>query len=484
MDLSAGAHLSGVNKADGGRLELDAQTMRRLGERVLERVLARVASLADAPAWRHAPRAQLAPALHEPPPAAPADPFALIDELCDAVLPLASSVDHPRFLAYVPGAATWPGVLGDWLAVGYNIFAGTWQSSAGPSQLELTVLDWFRQWIGYPASAAGLLTSGGSAANLDAIVCARESLVGASVADGVVYLGAEAHSSLLRALRIAGFPADQVRVLAVDEEFRLPLAELSAAIRSDRTAGRRPLMVCANAGSTSTGAVDPLPALAELCAAEGMWLHVDAAYAGFTVLCAAGRVALAGIERADSVVLDPHKWLYQPFEAGCVLVRDGDRLRQAFRVLPDYLQDTAVSGAEVNFADRGLQLTRSARAIKIWLSLKTFGVDAFAAEIRRTLELAEYAAQRVADTAELESLTAPALGVLCFRRRPPGIDDEAVLERINRQLLATLANSGLGLISSTRVRGRFALRVCPIGFRTTASDVARVIDFLARAPLP
>ncbi|HEX6938122.1 MAG TPA: aminotransferase class V-fold PLP-dependent enzyme [Longimicrobiales bacterium] len=462
-------------------LELDAETMRRLGYAVVDLLVERIAGLDREPAWRGIRRAELEPRLREPAPEAPRDFRHVLHRLAADVLGYAARVDHPRFFAYVPGSPTWPGILGDFLAAGYNVFQGTWLASAGPSEVELVVLDWFREWLGYPADAAGVLVSGGSAANLTALACARETVLGEDTGRAVLYFPTEAHSSVLRAARVLGFRRDQLRVLPVDGAFRLDPATLADAVDEDVRAGRRPFLLVANAGTTSSGAVDPLPELADLCAERGLWFHVDGAYGGFAILTERGRRLLRGIERADSVTLDPHKWLYQPFEAGCVLVRRGARLHEAFHILPDYLQDAAVAGAEVNFADRGVQLTRSARALKIWVSIQTLGLAAFRRAIDNALDLALHAERVIEATPALELLTPATLGIVCFRRRPAGIDDEAELERINAALVPQLLESGVGMISSTRLHGRYALRVCPMNHRSRPQDVERVLQWLATA---
>src|SRR5262249_15933223 len=228
---------------------------------------------------------------------------------------------HPRFFGYIPGAGTWPAALGDLIAAATNIDAGAWREASGPSQLELTVLDWFREWIGYPPGSEGVLVSGGSAANLTAIACARETLVGPMSPRIVAYASDQTHSSLARAARHLGFRPDQIRVLAADEHARLRPADVAAALAADVAQGRLPFLVCPNARTTRTGAIDPLGELAELCHDRGVWLHVDGAYGAFAVLTERGRGALAGLELADSVTLDPHKWLAMPFEVGCLLVR-------------------------------------------------------------------------------------------------------------------------------------------------------------------
>ncbi len=282
-----------------------------------------------------------------------------------------------------------------------------------------------------------------------------------------------------------------MRQLPVDDEFRLRLDALRAAVADDRAGGLEPFLAIANGGTTSTGAVDPLPGLVEYCERERLWLHVDAAYGGFAVLTERGRSLLDGIGRADSVTLDPHKWLFQPFEAGCLLVRRGAELERAFRVLPDYLRDAAVAEGDdlerpVNFMDRGVQLTRSARALKVWVSLQYFGVAAFRAAIDRTLDLATFAEERLRESGRFEVLSPARLGVVCFRR-VLGDSDEPIpaehADAANESLLRRLCDSGLALMSSTRVRGHYSLRFCILAHRTRREDVDRTIDWLESAPL-
>jgi aromatic-L-amino-acid/L-tryptophan decarboxylase len=461
-------------------LELDADDMRALGYRAIDLLVARIAALDDSPAWRGAVRGEMEDRLREPPPRSPQAADGIFAQLAEDVLPFAGHHDHPRFFAFIPSSPTWPSVVGDLIASGSNVFTGTWLQSAGASEVELVVLDWFKEWIGYPREASGLLVSGGSAANLTALACARETRLGRNARGGVLYVSAEGHSSIVRAARVLGLDDGQIRVLPVDEARKLDAETARAAIDDDERAGRRPWALIGNGGTTNTGAVDPLDALADVCAERGLWFHVDGAYGGFAVLTERGARCLRGIGRADSVVLDPHKWLFQPYEAGCLLVREPDLLRRAFHVLPDYLQDTAVRGGEVNFADLGVQLTRSARAIKIWFSLKYFGVEAFAAAIDRALDLAQLAADWISASAELELLAPATLGVVCFRRR---VDGEEDAELANAELVRRLTVSGEGMISSTRLAGVYALRLCVLGHRSGRDDVERVLAWLADAPL-
>ncbi|MGH3145926.1 MAG: aminotransferase class V-fold PLP-dependent enzyme [Rubrobacter sp.] len=465
-------------------LGLDPETMRRLGYRTVDMLVDRLSTVADGPVIRRANRPDMEQRLTEPPPEAAQGFDEILGKLGTDVLPFASLTGHPRYFAFVPGCATWPGALGDLIASVSNIENSSWLESAGPSQLELVVLDWFKEWIGYPAEAEGVLVSGGSAANMTALACAREALLGAMSEQVVAYVSDQAHSSVARAARVLGFRPEQVRVLPTDARYRMRPEALVDAMDADLRAGRRPLFVVASAGSTNTGAIDPLPELAEICRDKGAWLHVDAAYGGFAALTERGRGWLAGIELADSVTLDPHKWLYQPFECGCLLVRAGHYLREAFEITPDYLKDTEVVAREVNFADRGVQLSRMCRALKVWMSLKYFGVAAFRAAIDRSLDLARGAQARIEASSELELLLPATLGIVCFRRRFGGVEDEDELARLNAGLVERLTESDVGHISSTRLRGRFALRMCILNHTTTARDVERVLDWIEHSPVP
>jgi glutamate/tyrosine decarboxylase-like PLP-dependent enzyme len=466
-----------ANAGAGDPLGMDADAMRALGYRTVDMLVARLTD-PTIPALRRATPAEMRARLSGPPPQEGQDFEAIVERLERDVLPFMSRGDHPGFFAFIPFCGTWPGALGDFVASACNVYAGSWMESAGPTQLELEVLSWFKQWIGYPAQAGGILVGGGSAANLTALACARESIVGAMTDDVVGYVSDQAHSSLGRAARVLGFRPEQIRVLPHDARFRLDPRTVAAAMEADVRHGRRPLFVAATAGTTNTGSIDPLDELATLCEERGVWLHVDAAYGGFAGLTERGGALLRGIERADSVTLDPHKWLYQPYECGALLVRDDHTLRQAFQMTPDYLQDSEEADEEVNLSDRGVQLTRSSRAFKVWLSLQYFGASAFTAAIDRSLDLAELVCERVLAGDDLELMAPPSLGIVCFRRRFAGIaSDAGDADRRNAALVAGLERSGLGLVSSTVLRGRYALRVCVMNHTTTRGDVERVMDF-------
>ena len=395
------------------------------------------------------------------------------------ILPLALRSDHPRSFGFVSSAPTWPGVLADFLAAGFNVNSATWLIASGPSQVELVVIDCLRRWVGYPEGAGGLLTSGGSAASLDAFVAARESAGHPERA--TVYMSDQSHSAHIRAARIMGVRPDCIRLLPSDESFRLEMGSLGRAVAEDRAAGFHPIAVCANAGATSTGAVDPLEAMADFCEAQGIWLHVDAAYGGFAVVTERGKELLRGMERADSIGIDAHKWFFQPYEEGGLLVKDASTLERAFGIHHDVLQDTIWGANHPNVSDRGLQLSRSFRALKIWMSVQTFGMAAFRRAVSKGMELAARAEEYVRESSVLEMLTPVSLGVVCFRVNPAESDPgEEALDEINRAMLARIFWDDRAFFSSTLLKGRFALRLCIINHNTTWDDVRETLEVIER----
>jgi len=464
-------------------LAMDVEAMRRAGYATVDALVARLADPGADPVLRRASPAEMRSRLGGPPPEQAGEYGAVLARVVADVLPYASRTDHPGYFAFVPSFTTWPAALAELTAAAANPYCGAWMESAGAAQVELEVIDWFRMWLGMPASTAGVLVTGGSAANLTALLVAREAVGGPSD-NSVVYVSDQTHSSLARTARAMGLRPQQVRVLPTDDRWRLGPETVAAAVRADRRAGRVPFALCASAGSTNTGAVDPLQDLADICAAERLWLHVDAAYGGFAVLTPKGRAVLAGIERADSVTLDPHKWLFQPMECGSLLIRDGAQLERTFAIHPDYLDVYEAHGdGEVNFADRGLQLSRGFRALKVWVSVQTFGLAAFRAAIQRSLELAEFAEAAVRDHTGLTLMAPATLGIVCFRREWPGCD-EAETERRGIALIDALERTGTALVSSTRLAGRHAVRLCVLNPTSTEDDVRRVIEHFANAPAP
>ena len=460
--------------------------MRAMASQVTELVTAHIASLREQPVRRSLSRADAERRIGDLARIAPEEGIGFenaLAELAERVLPFHAREPHPHFLGYVPSIPTFPSIAGDWLATGYNFFAGVWPIASGPNEIELIVLDWFRQWLGMPDGSGGLLTSGGSTATLMAVVAARHARIGEDaslLARLTLYTSEQAHSAVARAAWIAGISRANVRSLPTDDRQRLGVDIVREAVAADRARGLIPFLVVASAGTTSTGAVDELPALADLRDSESLWLHVDAAYGGFATLAPPGRELMRGIDRADSVVLDPHKWLYVPFECGCVLARDPATLKAAFHIFPEYLRDVQPGHEEVNFADYGEQLTRYARALKIWMSVRTFGLAPLRAAIARGIELAEYAERLVCRQPLLEVLSPAQLGIFCFRAHPESLQDATLLDALNERINTVVNDTGGFLISSTRVRGAFSLRVCTHNWRTTERDIELLVGLIAR----
>ena len=460
-------------------LELTPERMMELAELASRLIVERHERLPDEPAWRGGSRAELEALMREDPPEEGRPAEEVIARAARDILPVAGRVDHPRFFAFVPSSATWPGVLADYMAAGHNVFQGTWLGASGPSQLEVVVLDWFRDWLGYPETAGGLFTSGGSAASLDAFVAAREAAGAPERA--TVYMSDQSHTALSRAATIVGVRPERVRKVRSDDFFRLDVAELGRMVEEDRAAGLTPIAVCANAGATNTGAVDPIDAMADFCDEQGIWLHVDAAYGGFAVLTEEGRRLFTGLERADSIAMDAHKWLFQPFEAGCLMVKDVRRLEAAFSVRPEYLQDTEWGVEHPNFGDRGLQLSRSFRALKVWMSIQVFGMAAFRRAVGNGIELAKRAEEYVRASDVLQIANPASLGVVCFRVKPRATDlDDARLEKLNEGVQARIIESGTAMMSSTRLRGLYSLRLCILNHNTSWEDVRRTLEAIER----
>lgn len=463
--------------------------MQRIGRQVADFVANHLATLRDQPAYRTLDRQgarQLFGTALQDAPVTPTPFDTLLAEFRERVVPHHAREPHPRFLGYIPSCPTFPAVMGDWLATGFNFFSGVWSVAAAPNEIELTVLEWFRRWMGMPDGSRGLLTSGGSAATVTAVVAARHAAIGQGEGDRgdiarlTVYCSDQAHASVAKAAWIAGIGRRNVRSVPSDASYSMRIAELREMLQADRDAGLRPFLLCATAGATNTGAVDPLRDLADVAAREGIWLHTDAAYAGFSMLTARGRRLLDGLGSADSLTLDPHKWLYVPFECGCLLVRDPARLESAFSVHPEYLQDVRARDAEVNFADYGEQLTRYARALKVWFSVRYFGTDAIAAAQERAMRLAELAEGIVREAPDLEVLTPAQFGIVCFRVHPSGVDDAEQLNALNERVNDAVNRSGFVLMSSTRLRGVLSLRLCIPGYRTQEEDVRAVLELVRR----
>lgn len=396
----------------------------------------------------------------------------------------------PGYIAYVPGGGLPAAAVADLVADLLNRHSGIEFASPVLVRMEADVLEWLAAAFGYDARARGLLCSGGSLANLSAVLTARIERLGedADLRQAVAYTSSQAHHSVGKALRLAGLPASSLRMVAVDERLRLRPDDLAQQLAADRAAGRRPFLVVSAAGTTNTGAIDPLPALAELCEREGLWHHVDAAYGGGFVLCSEGRRRLQGIERADSITFDPHKGMFLPYGTGCLLVRDGAALRRAHTMEAAYLKDFAEDAAAApSPTDHGPELSRPYRGLRLWLPLMLHGAAPFRRALEEKLALAERfhrgLEELVAAGAPLEVVDAPQLTVVPFRLRRQPDEPRAAHEARNAAWLRAINERGRVFMSSTTLPGddgpAFTLRTCVLSFRTHAADIERALEDVA-----
>jgi aromatic-L-amino-acid/L-tryptophan decarboxylase len=447
-------------------LGLDEAQMRQFGHSVVDRVVDHWLALRDEPVIAMRSVEELTAVLGGPIPRQPSDIDAALELLATTALTNMQRPGHPRFFARVPSPASFAAVLGEWLSTGFNSICTSWLGGSGPTTVETTVVDWLRELMGMPTDTEGILVSGGSMGNVTAIAAARHAGY-----DGLIYLSDQTHSSIRRGLSVMGWPDDQIRLVPTGADFRWSADAVAAAVAADKASGHRPAIVIASAGTTNTGAVDPLEALADLCAANEIWLHVDGAYGALAALTEPGRVALAGLGRADSLTLDPHKWLFQPYQVGCVLVRGHGLLEACFTMTPEYLRDVEAHGGETEFRNMSLELTRRARSIKIWLTVRAYGLDRIEAAVLRGIELAEVAGRMIEADSFWQLVTPAQLGVVTFVGA--GLSDADHTARAN-----ALAASGYAVVSTTELGGRTVLRLCTINPLTTEADLAGTLQRL------
>jgi glutamate/tyrosine decarboxylase-like PLP-dependent enzyme len=419
----------------------------------------------------------------------------LFDYLRSMVFERSAYPGHPRFMAYISGAGTVPGAPAELLAMGLNMNAGGWQLSPSATEIELHLTRWFaREVFGLPAGSGGELTSGGAMANFIGLKVARDQMAGWDVRnDGVaagpplgLYLSTETHVVSDRAADMLGIGWSNVRHVPVDGDYRMRLDELRAQITRDRAAGIKPFAVVGTAGTVSTGSIDPLDAIADVCAEEGLWFHVDGAYGGPAMLADDLRPLFAGIERADSVAFDPHKWLYTPLTGGCVLVHDIEHLRESFDVQASYVvQDKDETGHGIDLGRHGPNFSRGFFALKVWISLLAHGRAAYARRISHDAELARYLGALAEERPDFELCAPVGLSITCFRYVPEdlaGRDDpetEAYLSDLNHHLMTAIQQDGRAYCSNAILGERFTLRSCVVNFRTEAEDMEALIDVAA-----
>lgn len=458
-------------------LELPAEVMQAMGEACVRTVVQHIVDLPHSPRANLANAAAIAHSLREPPPETGTAFAELLPFLMEKIIPVSINAAHPTYMGYIPGGGLYPSALADLLSAATNRFVGAWFGAPAAARLETNVLEWFAQWMGYPATARGILTSGGSLAGFSAIVTARHHLLGDEIGDGVIYASTQTHHSLMKSAMLAGLRERNLRLLEADRRFRAVPERFEDAIKADRAAGLKPFLLIGNAGTTNTGAVDPLADLAQLCRKHSLWYHIDGAYGGFFNLCEEGRRKLRGLEQSDSLVLDPHKGLFVPYGCGSLLVKEGELLRRAHMLTAEYMQDQFTPPGEVNFTDHSPELSRSFRGLKVWLPLKLFGVQAFRENLAEKLRLARWLYQRFLEAPGFECLAEPDLSVVAFRYRPR----RGQVDDFNRRLLQYINNSGRLFLSSTLLNGEFVIRACVLSFRTHQVEVEEAFEVIATA---
>jgi L-2,4-diaminobutyrate decarboxylase len=392
-------------------------------------------------------------------------------------------MDHPRFFGFIPSPASDASWLGSMLNDAYNTHAGSWMQSSGPSAVEMRLLEWMAcEVVGFPEGAGGCFVSGGSMANLTALTVARDrKLEWEEQGKAVVYMSEQTHSSVAKALRVLGFHERQMRRIACDEAFRMRVSDLRGAIGADRVDGKVPFLVVGSAGTTNTGAIDPLDELADIAEREGLWLHVDGAYGASALLCKSQRELFRGIERCDSLSWDAHKWLFQTYGCGMVLVRDRKVLTSSFGVSAEYVQDAAETEERLpNFWNYGIELTRSARAMKLWFSLQLEGLDKVERDIEHGIRLAEVAEQTLRILSDWEILSSAQLAILCLRYRPQNRPDAIDLDVVNQSISQAAIAERLAAPLTTKLNGEVVLRICCIHPDLAEQEMVEVIHGLDR----
>lgn len=466
----------------------DWESLRALGRQMLDDMFDHFATLRDRPVWRPMPE-EVKQRLRTPAPRQPTDPREVYEEFKQSILAYPTGNAHPRFWGWVMGTGTPLGMLADMLTSGLNAHGAGYDQAA--PVVERQVISWMAELLGLPPQTSGVLVSGASMGNLIGLAVARQAKADFDVRrDGhqesgharlTVYCSTETHSWAQRAVEVLGLGNRSLRRVPVNEDDTIDLAALEAAIEADRQRGWRPFCIIGNAGTVNTGAFDDLHALADICHTEDLWFHVDGAFGAWAAISSTSRDLVRGLERADSLGVDLHKWPYLPFEVGCALVRDPERHKETFSLSPAYLASPrrGILAEPMQFADLGLDLTRSFRALKVWMSLKVDGADLYGRLIDQNLGQARYLEGLVQRSPDLECLAPARSNIVCFRFRPAGHDDSS-LDGLNNEILCELQESGTAVASGTQIRGRFAIRVAVTNHRSRQDDFDLLIAAVRR----
>jgi aromatic-L-amino-acid decarboxylase len=465
----------------------DWQLMRNLGHRMVDDMLTYLETVRDRHVWQPVPY-EVKAFFSQPLPVEAQGAERTYRDFLQYVLPHPMGNIHPRFWGWVIGTGTPLGMLADMLAAGMNPNVGGADHVA--NYVESQVLDWCKQMLAYPDEASGLLVSGGSMANLVGLTVARNTKAEFDLRhDGIyasdrkmtLYGSTETHSSVQKAVELLGLGSSAFRQIPVDKNFQIDLPELESAIARDRRGGCQPFCAVGNAGTVNTGAIDDLEALARICQRENMWFHVDGAFGALAGLSLELRPLVAGMEKADSLAFDLHKWMYMPYEVGCALVRHEEAHRKAFALTPDYLThaDRGLAGGKIWFSDYGIQLSRGFRALKVWMSIKEHGVQKYAKLIKQNVDQARYLAMLAEDATDLQLLAPVPLNIVCFRFIADRYDNDT-LNEVNKELLIRLHESGIAAPSYTSINGKYALRVAITNHRSRREDFELLVEEVVR----
>ncbi|WP_109435547.1 aspartate aminotransferase family protein [Aquimarina sp. AU119] len=459
-------------------LKLSKEEMQQYGYKIIDHIVEHFENQDSKKPVTMASREEMDALLTEQIPDQPTPANEVLDFVMDQIIPHSNIVSHPKSYSFVPGPSNYISAMADTIATGFNIFSGGWAASPAAAELEIITMNWLLDVFGFPTKkGGGIFTSGGSMANLTALATARRIRCGDDFSKAIIYLSDQAHSSNIKAIKVLGFKKEQIRIIPTDMEFKISINKLKNAIARDRLERLQPFCIIASAGTTNTGTVDPLNDIATICEREHLWLHIDGAYGGAAILANTGKTLLNGIERADSLTVDPHKWFYQPYEIGCLLVKDHNWLSSTFSEKPEYLRDIEGNESEINFYDHGIQLTRRFRALKFYMSLKTFGLNSFRKAIQYNIDLAEQTEDILRRSSHWEITSPATLAIINFRYNPIGQHlSEKELDQINQNISNKIVTSREALLVTTILQGQIVLRMCLINPRTTIEDIKDTLE--------
>jgi glutamate/tyrosine decarboxylase-like PLP-dependent enzyme len=466
-----------LNSKKNQALRLSKEAMQDFGYKVVDAVIEHFEKQDEKLPVKNASREEMDKLFSEDAPENPMPATDVLNFVLENVMTQSNVSTHRKTYAFVPGPSNYISVMSDTLATGFNIFAGGWVGSAGAAGLEISTLNWMLKLFNFPVKkGGGIFTSGGSMANLTALATARKVKCGEDFSKAIIYLSDQAHSSNIKAINILGFKKEQVRIIPTNLEFKFSINKLKNAIAKDKIEGLKPFCLIASSGTTNTGTIDPLEELAVIAKKENIWFHIDGAFGGAVILSKKGKKILKGIDKADSLTIDPHKWLFQPYEIGCLLVRDHTCLSGTFTEKPEYLRDIEGNESEINFYDHGIELTRHFRALKFYMSIKTFGLKAFRDAIDYNIKLAEQVEAVLRKSDKWEIVSPANLAIINFRYNPVKenlLEDK--IDLVNQKIAAKMMASGEAQLVTTILLGQVVLRMCLINPKTTLEDVMSTI---------